>query len=317
MPFDRASPAALALALALAAPAASAAPSPQDEGASPSPAAEAAAAEPAPVAAENDLKGRRARAILRRGAVVEGVLPGGIAWERRSEEGGGFEPAREGDSGAGLRFFFVMGMDGEIFISRADVKEVVDLGTLSDELAEEMKVRILQERRDALDRRRRELEAREAQLQRELERLLGPPREDAAAVPAQAPSPDASGVTPGAGSEPAPEPEPEGPAQAEAPAPGTVVTPPAAGAADAPKEETPEQRRRRGDALLERFPPPAWSEERYDVIDTRTRLAKIPPDEEEAAFLAGFDAWKEAFERREAAEAAGKAGAPASSAGGN
>jgi len=310
-------PAALAsvAALALAARGAPASPSPQD-GAT-APISEVASADPAPLAAESDLRGRRARAILRRGAVVEGVLPGGIAWERRAEDGSGFEPAKPDDPAAGLRFFFVMGMDGEIFLSRSEVKEIVDIGSLSDAQAEEMKAGIIEERRAAIDKRRRDLEAREAQLQRELERLLGPGRQDPApaAPPADSVFGEAPAPTPAPESEP--EDRPEGPTS-ETPAPGVAAAPAAVPAAPAPGDhETPTERRRRGDALLERFPPPAWSVERFDTIDTRTRLAKIPPDEEEAAFLAGFEVWREAFDRRAAAEAARKAGTTASDAGGN
>jgi len=303
-------PTALSLAVALAAPAALAAP--QD-------AAPAAAAgdttKPDDLASGSDLRGMRCRVLLKRGAAVDGVLPAGIAWERRAE-GGGFATAKRDDPGAGIRVFFVMGMDGEIFLEASQVDEVVERGSLSDEQAEEMRIRILQERRRALEERRKALLERETALQRELEQILGG---GAAAPP---PPPPTAPSAPTAGT-PAPAADAGTPSEDREVVgilPTTEVAPAsaagAAAAASAPL--TPEEKRRKADALLEKFPPPAWTEERYELIYNRERVAKIAPDTEEAEFVAGYDLWKDALDRRQKAAAdARRAAAPNASAAGN
>jgi hypothetical protein len=274
-------------------------------------AAQAAAgdARPEELTSEADLRGIRCRVVLRRGAAVDGVLPAGINWERRID--GGFTPAKREDAGAGLRVFFVMGMDGEIFVDAAQVGEVVERGALSEEQAEEIRLKILAERRKALDERRKQLLLREAAVQAELERITA----GVAPViqqPLAEPSGDSSQPAPedsGGGEEVAPEawetvvglmPTAAGAPQSDADA-GSAAKP-------RPDEDlSADEKRRKGEALYERFPPPAWSEQRYELIDSRARIAKIAPDREEAEFVAGFKFWKEVFDRRQRAAADQKA----------
>ena len=251
---------------------------------SPAPAAEAPSPSSA-LGAEGELRGMRCRLVLRGRAVIEGVLPEGKAWEKRDEKGQ-FVPAQEKEPGAGLRLFFAMGMDGEIFIRTSDIKDVVDLGNVSDEIAAALKEKILAERR-------RLLEEKEELVRKELARILGSEQAPAPAPASTAPL--ASAETPAATAAPA-----------AAPPVASAETPAAA------KISPEEARRRKGDALLDKFPSPDWSEKRYLELYDRIRLAKVAPDTQEQEFLDGFELWKEALGRRKKAEeAAAAAQAPA------
>lgn len=245
-----------------------------------------------------EIGGIRARVVLQRGTALEGLLPLGPAYWERPAPGFDYEETDASDPSAGLRLYFVLGMEGAIFFRKSDIAAVKDLGVISDEAAAAI-------RQNLLDARRKALEEKEARLKESLRRILGTERvEDA--MPAKAapavPVPSAPESVPSAG------------APTAAPAP---VASPAGAPATGPmtKEDEArakaEARRIRGEELLAKYPPPDWSESRLETILWRERVAKIPPDAVEAPFVKESDLWIEALRRREAAEK--KAAGPASS----
>jgi hypothetical protein len=121
------------------------------------PATDAAKAE------EIDVRGNRFKVKLKRGSVVHGVLPRGVYWERLDMLGDYVE-AKKGDTGAGVRIQFVLGMEGDIFIQEKDIAEIEDLGALTEEERDRIRDRILSDRRRAI-------EARERSLREDLDRI--------------------------------------------------------------------------------------------------------------------------------------------------
>ncbi len=229
--------------------------------------------------------GSRARLLLKRGTVLEGILPRGVVWEAQDRLGG-YEPVSRDDPRAGIRVYYVLGIEGAMFFRREEIEELKDLGPL-----EEAREKSIQE--NVLDARRKALEEQEKKIQAELERILGkrkageigakPPK---AAAPAAEPPPPAAGAA--------------------------SASPSTKGSAAPGKPDPAAERKRKGDELLERFPYPDWSERRAETILWRERVTDMKRDPEEAAFLAGLELWKEALERRNAPAPVAKAGpAPA------
>jgi hypothetical protein len=238
-------------------------------------AAPGAAEEPPPV-----VSGIRARLVLKRGSVLEGILPRGEVWETQDPLGG-YEPASRDDPRAGIRVHYVLGIEGAMFFRSEEIQELKTLGPV-----EETREKSIQE--NVLDARRRALEEQERRIQAEMERILG--KKKAGEVAAKPPK------------EAAPAADPKAPAGGAASA-GTK------GAASPGKPDPAAERRRKGDELLERFPFPDWSERRAETILWRERVTDMKRDPEEAAFLAGLELWKEALERRNAPAPVAKAGA--------
>ncbi len=243
------------------------APGPPKGGAPAGPAAGAPAEGEAPEDDENavDVKGNRFRVHLKNGSAIVGVLPHGLVWEKEDEYGS-FTEAKETDPGSGLRLFFVLDLEGEIFLRREDMSRdeqgklmVRDLGELTEEQKAVIRAQILKEKRKVLI-------DRENAIREELARL----KAEEAAKAAEA----------GKG---------EGGAKG--------------GPAGAKKEEDAEAEAiRRGEALLEKFPPAEWGEEKIKEIVTREVVNGIFRSDLEREFIDNFDAWKAALERREKAE---------------
>lgn len=119
--------------------------------------AEAKAAEPIPKAPVVDapppeVKGNRYQITLKSGAKIEGLLPQGVAWEKRDQLGEYVEAA-ETEKGAGLRLNYVLNMEGDIFIQKKDISEVKDLGALTDEQKLAIKEAVLKARKKILEER--------------------------------------------------------------------------------------------------------------------------------------------------------------------
>jgi hypothetical protein len=76
---------------------------------------------------------------------------------------------------------------------------------------------------------------------------------------------------------------------------------------EALREEVRELRARvealEGSPLLVKFPPPEWGEDRMKKILEREILTGVYRNAEEREFIENFPAWKQAYERRQGAEA--------------
>ncbi len=88
-----------------------------------------------------------------------------------------------------------------------------------------------------------------------------------------------------------------------------------------PEKEMSEEEKKRleeekkGDALLQKFPPPGWSEEKLKEFEHRAVVFGLFPDADEKEFINGIQAWKAALERKNAREAKEKADKEAKEAG--
>jgi len=111
-----------------------------------------AAGKPAPEQPPPEVKGNRFRVTLKSGAKIEGLMPQGVAWEKRDELGDYVE-ATETEKGAGLRLNFVLSMEGDIFILKRDIEEVKDLGALTEEQKLAIKESVLAARKKILEER--------------------------------------------------------------------------------------------------------------------------------------------------------------------
>jgi FKBP-type peptidyl-prolyl cis-trans isomerase len=118
-----------------------------------------------------EVKGSRFRLKLKNGNVVEGVLPEGLVWEKLGM-GGEYDEATETEKGAGIRLHYALGMEGHIFILRADIAEMKDLGALTDEQR-------LAIQKQVLDQRRKAQEEREKAFRAEMDKLAKAEREQA------------------------------------------------------------------------------------------------------------------------------------------
>ncbi|MCI0585474.1 MAG: hypothetical protein L0323_01380, partial [Planctomycetes bacterium] len=103
-----------------------------------------------------DVRGNRFEVKLSHGARIEGVLPQGKRWERLDEVGEYAECA-ETDKGAGLRLYYVLGMEGDIFIKKPDIVEIRDLGALTDEQMRAIRDKVIAQRRKVIDEREKAL----------------------------------------------------------------------------------------------------------------------------------------------------------------
>ncbi len=232
------------------------------EGAEEAPAPAAPAAEE--VDTRVDLKGNRFSVTLKNGNILVGVMPNGLVWEK-PDELGIYTVAKDSDAGVGIRLYYVLNMDGDLFISRGDIGlddrrklQVRDLGELTEAQKAEIRERILSDRRKVI-------EDRETRINEELARITAEEEK------AKEGEEDAEG---------------EGDAEKKP---------------DKEADEAAEDARR-GDELLARFPDPDWSEKRLKEILRREVVNHIFRNDEERDFIDGFKLWKAALERKQAAE---------------
>ncbi len=211
-----------------------------------------------------EVKGKRYEISLKRGSKIVGVLPRGLIWEKLDRYGDYVE-CKEKDKGSGLRLQYVMGMDGDIFIKRDDMKDgskgLKDLGQLTE--AQKSKIRD-----EVIKARRKVIVEREKTMRKELDRLLA----DRAAKDGEG----GEGSADGEGEE--------------------------GGDEEMTKEE------KEGEALLKKFPPPEWSEDRLAAIKEREVISGIYRNKTEGEFIDNFKAWKTALARRMLKEAEEDAG---------
>lgn len=235
----------------------------QDEEPAPAPAPAAKPAEePRP-----EVKGNRFRLTLKSGAKIEGVLPGGLVWEKRDQVGE-FVEATETEKGAGLRLNYVLNMEGETFIKKAEIAEVKDLGALTDEQKLAIQESIISAKKKALAER---------------ERVN---REELAKIAALAKEQDAKAKAKGKGKEGEAAPDSE----------------------EAKKAAKEAKDRKRGDELLKKFPADEWSPKTIEEINRRSVVNGIFPSADEQEFIDNIDLWKDAVARAEKAAAAKEAG---------
>jgi len=119
-----------------------------------------------------DVRGNRFSMKLATGARIEGVLPQGKRWERLGDVGE-YEECAETDKGAGLRLYYVLGMEGDIFIKKVDIAEIRDLGALTDE-----QMRAIREK--VISQRKKVIEEREKTLREELKRMAAERKQEEA-----------------------------------------------------------------------------------------------------------------------------------------
>jgi hypothetical protein len=141
---------------------------PEEPAGGPAPAA-APVEKPKAEEAPPEVKGNRFRVKLKRGSQIEGVLPQGVVWEKRDQMGEYIEAA-ETEKGAGLRLHYVLNLEGDIFVLKADIEEIKDLGALTDE--DKLLIQ-----RQVLTTRKKALEEREKALRAEMEKLAAAGRE--------------------------------------------------------------------------------------------------------------------------------------------
>ncbi|MHC4820174.1 MAG: hypothetical protein ACYTDX_00465 [Planctomycetota bacterium] len=208
-----------------------------------------------------EVKGKRYQISLKRGSRIIGVLPRGLIWEKLDRYGDYVE-CKETDKGSGLRLQFVMGMDGDIFIKRDDMKGgtkgLKDLGQLTE--AQKSKIRD-----EVIKARRKVIVEREKTMRKELNRLLA----DREAKDGQDGDDSADGK----------------------------------GGDGDDDDDAMTKEEKEGEALLKKFPPPEWSEDRVTAIKEREVVNGIYRNKEEGEFIDNFRAWKKALARRMLKEA--------------
>jgi len=209
-----------------------------------------------------EVKGSRYSITLRTGGKVEGILPQGVRWEKRDQYGE-FVEAAETEKGAGLRLNYVLNMEGDIFVQKKDIAEVKDLGALTDEQKLAIKDKVLANRKKALEEREK--------IFREEMAKQGAAAKEAAK--------EAEKEAKGKGEEKVGE-KKEGEEKGEK------------------KQVVSESDQKKGDALLEKFPPAEWGPKRLKDILRREVVNGIFRNDEEAEFIVNFDLWKDAFERK-------------------
>lgn len=110
-----------------------------------------AAALPAPSAASAE--GRTATVKLKTGRSLSGAVLADGVWEKR-DASGAWSAAKREDAGAGVRVWYVDGLDGYLFVRAADVQDVVVEGAWGDaEKKAQDKLRADAERRAADERK--------------------------------------------------------------------------------------------------------------------------------------------------------------------
>jgi hypothetical protein len=231
------------------------------EPAQPSEPAAAPAPAPAPkeqVDTQVDVKGSRFRVTLNHGPRIEGILPQGVYWEKLDTMTGEYEESQESDAGAGLRMYYVLGMEGDLFIRKSTIKEIKDLGALTEEQKRAIRDQVIADRKQKIT-------DREKALKEEMSKMKVRERDEARKADA---------------------------AKKEE------------GKADEKSSAAAAEEEKKGDALLEKYPYPDWSEERRtDILKRRYTIGRFP-DEEEKVFIdeANFKLWKAALERKQKAE---------------
>jgi hypothetical protein len=209
-----------------------------------------------------EVKGNRYRITLKTGAKIEGLLPQGVSYEKRDQYGEYVE-AKEDEKGAGLRLNYVLNMEGDVFLRKDDILEIKDLGALT----EEQKIALTEM---VLSTRKKALEARERINREEMAKIAAAAKEEEA----RAAKEEKEGGK-GAGKKD--------------------------GAAEK-KAAREEKDRKRGDELLEKFPPEKWSAKDVEKIQRRSVINGIFPSNEEQEFIDNIDLWKAALARREKEE---------------
>ncbi len=262
----------LALPAAFAALLAAALPAVAQEAPRPGPASEGGDAAPRAEdpQAQVEVKGNRFRVKLRVGSEIEGVLPRGLFWEKQDRIGD-YVPAKEKDKGAGIRLYYVLNMEGELFIKRADIAlreesgasslVLRDLGALTEEQKSAIRERVLAQRRKVIEDREKTVKA-------EMEKFAKEEEEKKRK-----------------------ETEKQGAAKE--------------GEASAPASE--DEEAKKGDALLAKYPPPDWGEEKIKDIEHREVVLGVFRNEQEKEFIDNFALWKASKERMDKAEAERKA----------
>jgi hypothetical protein len=215
---------------------------------------------------------------LRNGKAVNGVARGGRLVEKLERMG--FVPASEtAEIGSGIRLWYVLQINGFIFVDYRDIEEVRVQGPVPSEEASSLTRSILDMRKEDEEFRAKRIAEVKA-IESESRRV----REDEE----RAKSDKAGG------------PGEEGGAGTEAPRDDDAATVP------------PEERMRRaeeGRALLKKFPPEdGWTPDRRKSILRREEVLGLEPTDAEKEFLRGYERWKAAFDA--AAKPAGGAGAP-------
>jgi hypothetical protein len=211
-----------------------------------------------------EVKGFRYTVKLKNGATVEGVLPGGLVWEKLDRTGE-FVSATEKDKDAGIRLFYILNLEGEFFIKRGDIATSEDtkdlllrnLGALTAEQKAAIRERLRAQKRKVIEAREKAVQAELAKIAKEEEEAKSS-KED----------------------------EEEGGEEK-----------PSAGA-----KSTEDADAKKGDDLLERYPPPEWGQKKIlEILDRETTKGLYRTDSERE-FIDGFKLWKAALDRKIKAE---------------
>lgn len=199
---------------------------------------------------------------LKNGDVINGVAKGQTV---EVHQGARYVKAKsKDDPGAGIRVWYVSGMNGFMFFPYNTVEKVEFQGQLTeDEGIEIARLIEYEQRRSERERIRvaQELEAkrleREAKKKAEEEAATGEGGEEVAAA----------STKPGKGE-----------------------------AKDDGKTETDAERAAKIRELLKRFPPEKWKPSRLAEIKDRQLILNIYPSEEDKAFMQNYDLWLEGYE---------------------
>jgi hypothetical protein len=140
---------AIALAVLLAAPAAARAQEEPEKAPAPSAPAQE-------VDTQVDVRGSRFEVKLVHGSRIQGVLPQGKRWERLDADGE-YEECAETDKGSGIRLYYVLGLEGDIFIRRQDITELRDLGALTEEQVRAIRDQVIAQRKKVIEEREKAL----------------------------------------------------------------------------------------------------------------------------------------------------------------
>lgn len=202
--------------------------------------------------------GEKVRVRIRPGVEMSGVVK-----ERQYEvfKENRYIPVDDPETpGAGLRVYFVTGLNGFLFVRADQIIEVTFSGALTREEGLKLAEGLEAEKRRAVEEKA--LAAAEMQRRR------------AAAKAAREKAGDGAGAseTPGR------------PPRAAGGAPGKPVDMSASEKALKIRE------------LLIRFPPEDWKPSRLDEIKRRAIVLDIFPNEEESAFIDNYDLWEEGYE---------------------
>jgi hypothetical protein len=222
-------------------------------------------AEPAEPVELKPVTGEKVWVRLKNGDTINGVAKGQTVEVHR---GARYVKAKsKDDPGAGIRVWYVSGMNGFMFFPYATVEKVEFQGLLTeDEGIEIARLIEYEQRRSERERIRvaQELEAK--RLAREAEKKA----EEEAAAAAEAGEDEATASTkPGKGGA-----KDEGKARAQ----------------------TNQERATKIRERLRRFPPEKWKASRLAEIKDRQLILNIYPSDEDRAFMESYDLWLEGYE---------------------